>query len=265
MKIVGLYIAALALAALLTPAVAEIVKSGWPHISEAKVFDRLRAAGLLLALPVLWKWTGLKTGKDLGWQKWKTGAGLMMAGAGSVGALGIFLAMGKPAAAGFALAEIAGLCAKGVAVGLVVALLEETVFRGILQRIWVKGVGLWAGVILTAAIFGWLHGRPETGGSTWELAWRYVSEWPANFPVMMWVNLTLFGAALGFLYEKGKSLWWPIGFHAGVVAAMLPMSALLHRLDPTLDKLFLLTHPATSGMLMAWAVWAAWMNRRPKA
>lgn len=261
-QLTGLYLFILAVAALLTPAVAALLKLGGWSFAEAKVFDRLRWVGVLLSLPFLWRWAGLKGWKDLGWKDARGAAVWMLAGAASVCAVGVWIGQGGTLAQPLKLEQILGLALKGLAVGVAVSLLEEVVFRGILQRIWVKAAGKTVGILLGAMVFAWLHGRPPATGNSWQHAWAYVSQWPENFPLLMWVNLTLLGWALGWMYEARRSLWWPVGLHAGLVAAMLPMMSILGQMVPSLGRVELMTHPAVSVLLSVWAA-VAWRLGRP--
>jgi len=77
------------------------------------------------------------------------------------------------------------------AIALVVApVLEETVFRGFLMPTLTRMAGPAAGIVLTAALFGMLHG------------------WPSCIPIFG------IGLLLGWLYWKTGSLWVSIGCHS---------------------------------------------------
>jgi hypothetical protein len=81
--------------------------------------------------------------------------------------------------------------------GIMAAVLEELLFRGILFR-WIEEFGgSWAALILTSALFGLAHlGNP---GATWF----------SSFCIAMEAGVLLGGA-----YMLTRSLWMPIGLHA---------------------------------------------------
>ncbi len=265
-KFACLYAVVLGLAAWATPWVAVAIHHNWPNITEARIFDRLRMVGLLLALPILWRWAGLKGWGSLGWDKWKMGGLLMLAGAASVCVLGFVELGGKQALQALTMEQLVGFVLKGLGVGICVAILEEIIFRGIFQKIWIRGTGKWTGVVIASLLFAWLHGRPEGTNHSWELALKYATTWPANLPLMTFVNLTLLGGVTGILYERGKTLWWPIGLHAGIVAAVIPVSEVLRNADPSLGKMALMTSSATTGLLIIWMLAAGlWKARARRA
>lgn len=69
---------------------------------------------------------------------------------------------------------------------------EEIVFRGIIQKGLInKGVNPWKAIIISAVIFGLVHGNP----------WQFV-------------GAVLLGTVLGLVYHKTKSLLLPILLHA---------------------------------------------------
>ena len=81
----------------------------------------------------------------------------------------------------------------------IVPLSEEFLFRGLLQN-WLKkrlGGPFW-GVVCSAAIFASFHFSPELGLSN----------------IQLLSSLFMLGCALGFLYERQRSLWAPIGLHS---------------------------------------------------
>jgi membrane protease YdiL (CAAX protease family) len=81
--------------------------------------------------------------------------------------------------------------------GIMAAVLEELLFRGILFR-WIEDFGgSWAALVVTSALFGLAHlGNP---GATWF----------SSFCIAMEAGVLLGGA-----YMLTRSLWMPIGLHA---------------------------------------------------
>jgi len=81
--------------------------------------------------------------------------------------------------------------------GIMAALLEELLFRGILFR-WVEEfAGSWAALIVTAALFGLVH-RSNPNAT-----------WFSSFAIAMEAGILLGGA-----YMLTRSLWMPMGLHA---------------------------------------------------
>jgi membrane protease YdiL (CAAX protease family) len=76
-------------------------------------------------------------------------------------------------------------------------LFEEMIFRGFMQPLLTRDLGIPAGIILTAAIFGLLH-APEYSG-----AWQYV------------VLVGFAGACFGWVRVRGRSLIPSAIMHAG--------------------------------------------------
>lgn len=76
-------------------------------------------------------------------------------------------------------------------------LAEEVIFRGFLQPLLSRDLGIAAGILITAAVFGLLHG-PEYSGS-----WQYV------------VLVAFAGACFGWVRFRGRSLIPAALMHAG--------------------------------------------------
>jgi hypothetical protein len=99
--------------------------------------------------------------------------------------------------------------------------------------------------------------------ASFSLALKYISAWPANFPPLMFVNLTLLGGALGILYARGKSLWLPICLHAGIVAAAVPVVSILAPLG--ISHVALIASPQTTAVVGMWIIvvllWRSPQNR----
>lgn len=85
-----------------------------------------------------------------------------------------------------------------VGVVLAVPILEEFLFRGILQRWLSVEVGPWKGIVLASLIFTAMHYAGEQGVSN----------------LVLLPCLFILSCFLGYLYERQRSLWAPIGLHA---------------------------------------------------
>lgn len=94
------------------------------------------------------------------------------------------------------------------------SILEEILFRGILQRSLVKkGIKPSYAILIASAVFGAVHGYP----------WQFLGAF-------------LLGTVLGLVYEKTKSLLMPILLHAfnNLVSALM----MIYFKDENLDSLF---------------------------
>ena len=82
-----------------------------------------------------------------------------------------------------------------VLMGVIAAIPEETIFRGILQPTLQKKVGRWPGILLTAAIFALYHIHFQ-------------------FALPRIISHTCWGLILGLLRERTGTLWAPAIAHA---------------------------------------------------
>ncbi len=108
---------------------------------------------------------------------------------------------------------------------VVVALLEEILFRGVvfgtLRRVW----PLWAALLASAALYSAVHFLARvthTGPVEWnsglDLLPRMMSDLAApEALVPAALTLLLGGVALGLAYQRTGNLWFSIGLHAGWV------------------------------------------------
>ncbi len=232
--VAGVFLGSAALAPLLYQ-LAQAAAEQWPvfHGLAEQPFRRYVNRSLLFtALLGLWPWlraNGLLSGRDIGmaapFRQWK------LIGAGF--ALGFAtLAMAALAATWLGPREwnlthgpalYAKHLAKAGAAALVVAILEEILFRGALFGVLRKQWRWPAALILSSSIFAFLHfldRRPDAPETvTWlsgltvlpqmihPLVWH---EWFPLFP-----NLILVGAILAWLYQITGTLGISIGLHAG--------------------------------------------------
>ena len=82
-----------------------------------------------------------------------------------------------------------------VLMGVIAAVPEETIFRGILQPTLQKKVGRWPGILLTAVIFTLFHVQYA-------------------FALPLLISRTCWGLILGLLRERTGTLWAPAIAHA---------------------------------------------------
>jgi membrane protease YdiL (CAAX protease family) len=81
---------------------------------------------------------------------------------------------------------------------VIVPIIEEFMFRGLLQNWLVNKLGRLKGIGLTSLIFSLFHFSSAQGVSNFELI----------------ASLFVLSCFLGFIYERQRSLWAPIGLHA---------------------------------------------------
>jgi hypothetical protein len=109
---------------------------------------------------------------------------------GTAAALGVYRVTGQ----GGTSMLLLGLISEGVMPGF----MEELLFRGILFRWLEEFAGSWAALVITSALFGLAH--ILNPGATWF----------SSFAIAVEAGLLLGGA-----YMLTRSLWLPIGLHAG--------------------------------------------------
>jgi membrane protease YdiL (CAAX protease family) len=247
-------------------------------------FHRAMARGLLISalaaialvapqLPLakLWPWNG---------DAWKQVLlGFVMAAVSIQAILGLYLAT-----AGFTSSHLsAGTAVGRVLLAVVAAVLlpplEETLFRGFLQRELVRGIGWRAGWILAAAIFALAHflkvpvdldkqpvhlwsGVPAMGAAFTNLGQTLAEEQNAGKAV----NLFLIGLILGGIFLRSGNLWVNYGLHGGWILGMLLFTGFAHRTDPPRIAWFggdILSSLATTLVLLLAGLWLWRFYRHP--
>ena len=204
--------------------------------SFRRVFNR---SLMIVALAGLWpllRSVGLRTWREVGylrtkrwWRHVLIGFGL---GLGSfLLAIAISIILGHRAlATDKSLGEFAGAVLRYTLVGLVVALIEETFFRGAIQGVFQRGMNVVLAVIVASAIYSVLHYVKPRGADiapdqiSWNSGFVYLGEigqrsFAKRDDVIGFVTLFLAGCILGLAYAKTRALYLPIGLHAGWVLA----------------------------------------------
>lgn len=121
--------------------------------------------------------------------------GLLVGAALFCAVYGVLWTRGVAAYAGFGGYE--GVLA-AFAAALASAVGEEIVFRGVVFRLVEEGLGTLAAIVLSAALFGLLHGF-NRGATPFSIAAIALEA----------------GVLLGVAYAATRSLWFPIGLHLG--------------------------------------------------
>jgi membrane protease YdiL (CAAX protease family) len=108
---------------------------------------------------------------------------------------------------------------------VLVACLEELLFRGALFGALRRRYSFWAAAILSSAFFGIVHflAHPkDTGIVEWNSGLITLgqmlsgfTEWKSLFPGFL--NLTLTGILLALCYERTRTLLFPIALHAALI------------------------------------------------
>jgi uncharacterized protein len=123
---------------------------------------------------------------------------------------------------------MAAILVQAGSAGMVVGVLEEVLFRGVLFGLLLRSLRLWPALLASSVIFAALHflGRPAEPD---ELKWwsglavlgsmfsnvANASQWiPAG------VTLTLFGMLLAVCYWRTGDLFYSVGLHVGLVFSL---------------------------------------------
>jgi membrane protease YdiL (CAAX protease family) len=120
---------------------------------------------------------------------------------------------------------------------VVVAVLEEMVFRGALFGLLRQSMPWPAALVVSSAVYSAVHfiktgqtALPVQWYSGLGQLWELISHPPPLIPAL----LTLFvaGAALGLAYQRSGALYFSIGLHAGLVFWLLSFRFLFHPAGP---------------------------------
>jgi len=124
---------------------------------------------------------------------------------------------------------------------LVVALVEETFFRGILFRAMLTDWGPCRALVVSSAVYAVLH---CISGSYWttpgcqpavglQLVRAYFTDAAGSIlpDLRLVVGLVLLGALLAYLYLRTGSLWASVGFHAGLILTSKLMKKMVNRAE----------------------------------
>lgn len=194
-----------------------------------RVFNRVILVVAVAGLWPLLRGAGVRSWREVGyvpgscwWRQVLAGLGL---GVISYGIGGLLLSMclqwGEQPwrVAGFALT------------GAVVALIEETFFRGGLQNVLQRQMKPWLAVLLVSGIYSVLHFLKPSGAHIpdesvmWTSGFEYLARVAGSSfqDPGIWrsvVTLWLVGGVLGWAFVRTKALYLSIGLHAGWVFAL---------------------------------------------
>ncbi len=128
-------------------------------------------------------------------------------------------------AAGSGPERLARIAAGALATALVVGILEEAIFRGMVFRMFYTAVRSSAAVVLSALVFAAVHFKGVSLDADFEVRWwsGFAVAWQSflavyyTFEFFPFVNLFLAGAALNLLFLRTGGLMACVGLHAGWV------------------------------------------------
>jgi CAAX protease family protein len=230
-------VAIVALSALVAPWAFVLVHPHLPTVPFRRVFDR---ALLVTALACLWpllRAVGVRSWSDLGFpcaRPWWRHAVIGYAiGIGSFIVAGLLLIAvgGRSFDADLSAAKLVVQILKFAATGIIVAIIEETFFRGGMQGALQRAWGPISALVITSAIYSAVHFLKPKGvgitadAVTWlsgvDHLWRVVTL-SARTPGVAsgFVTLLLAGLALGWAFVKTRALYFSMGLHAGWVCAL---------------------------------------------
>lgn len=243
-RAIGLYfVAVILLGAVLAPWLFWAVQEAAPRASALhvyatypfhRIFDR---AIMLVALAGLWpllRVIGLPHWSDIGYVRAGAWWRHVLAGyALGVATLTIMIAVivvlgGHRLVFTKASGQMAGAMVKFFFVGVAVAVIEETFFRGALQGALQRRLNVAVAVVLASAVYSAVHFLKPNGVNipanevTWIsggkcLVWIVSQSLLQKGVFVGFVSLFLAGCVLGLAYAKTKALYLSIGLHAGWV------------------------------------------------
>ena len=245
-KAIGLYAAAVILfGALFAPWLFWMVQGLAPHLPFGRslagqpfrrVFDRAVLIVALLGLWPLLRNAGFRSWSNVGYVKtpdwWRH---VLLGFALGFGSLALVItitvamktrSLNLDKSAG----EMLGAGLRYMATGIIVALIEETFFRGGLQGAFQRGMNVVVAVVVASAIYSALHFLKPKGVNipadqvTWSSGFTCLSgivsrSFGERNVLVGFVTLFLAGCILGLAYARTQALYLSIGLHAGWVLA----------------------------------------------
>jgi membrane protease YdiL (CAAX protease family) len=241
------FFGSLAFAAVLTPPLYWAVQAWnvhWPSATTKWLldkgidvyFDRLRWVPILLGLPwmmtVCHLWSRAALGLRFDARALKGFAVAGLAGCLMVAGLAMAQKAFTPLVARPGEVAWGGLLVNSVLAGLILGFFEETIFRGLILRIFYTATRRpWIALALMAGMFAYTHFKVPASvwrnmppGVQWDTGW-WVAYWTmygivVDFDWPQFLALVALGLTLGALTLRAGSLLPAIGLHAGLVAAM---------------------------------------------
>ena len=159
-----------------------------------------------------------------------------------------------------------------IATALVVPLIEETLFRGLFLGVLLRGLRPWPANLLSAAIFSIVHFLKAPDQTTTTVRWfsGFVSLSHSfdqfREPMLVlggFTTLFAIGIILGHARLHTRSLWLPIGLHAGWILASEAFGKIARReivALPWLGKNLLVGLVPLSVCLLSWVLLRVWLS-----
>ena len=243
-RAIGLYIAAvILLGSLLAPWLFWAVQQVAPQITALRVyatypFHRIYDRSIMLvALAGLWpllRAIGFRFWSDIGYVRARGWWHHLLAGyALGIITLTMMIAIlvvcgGQRLVFAKTAEQMAGAGPRFFFVGVIVALIEETLFRGALQGALQRRWPVASAVTIASAVYSLTHFLKPAGVNiaadqvTWTsggkcLAWIVTQSMSQRGVPVQFVSLFLVGCVLGLAYAKTGAIYLPVGLHAGWV------------------------------------------------
>jgi len=288
------YLGALAFSALVSPWVYQFVQllhhnydaQLWNYLANKSYpdfFDRLRWPLVLIGLPWMFLQCRLVTARRIGFKAERPWHHYFVRyftfGVASL-LIVIILQVslghttGKEALSMF---KIATRVFSGVFAACLIGILEETIFRGLIFRMFYTATQPVPAIILASTFFAYTHFKmpdelwtvtdPSQVGflSGWYVAWWTLAGIFKNFQLLLFLNLSIIGYILIAVFIRTRSLWACIGLHAGWVSLALTYKKLFRitgeQVSPFWGSNALADGWLTTCFLLSVAIWFTLFHR----
>jgi len=204
----------------------------------ARIMRRLLMAGAVIAIVLSLKKLGWQGWRDCGWAaaenprgsrpiQFMAGVALGAASLGGIALLTVFTGLHHLRPAESLWPGIAAECVFFLASGLIVALVEETVCRGILFRVFARMSGAIPGAVIISILFAAAHFISPSDASFHGRSFAEVvanvflstlaSIVPPGEALVRFINLALLGVLLCAFVMRTGTIWMSVGAHAAWV------------------------------------------------
>lgn len=244
--LVALYFGSLLAAAIISPLAFRLVhhldpQADWYIASKPfpEYFDRARLLFVVLLFPYLFVKCQLASARRIGFHAFHPAfARWFLYGIGMMAVVyGFQFAWGaiEPRQEWTAALQLKR-CAAALAGAFLIGLIEETLFRGLVFRIFYTALRPVIAVLLSSAFFAYLHFKmPDIAmdhvaveaigiDDGLAAAWKTLTAFTYGFDPLLFLNLTLVGVVLHQCFLLKGNLWSCIGLHAGWVFVILSLS-----------------------------------------